>query len=209
MIVDDHPVVVAGFSALINARPDLKVCCNSDRHDEALALARQRRPDAVIVDISLAEGNGLDLVKHLVALEPPPRIIVCSMHDEPFYVQRSLQAGAMGFLSKQEATADVITAVREVLAGRRYLSAELRARMEAEPGGRWAGIDDLSSRELQVFTMISDGDGLKRIADQLHLSSKTVESHRENIKRKLGVASTAELNQYAFQWRFEHSRGGR
>lgn len=205
LVVDDHPLVRAGLRALIGDEPDLVVCCEAAGVSEALALVDDRRPDVAIVDLSLAEGSGLDLVRRLHARHPDTRLLVCSMHDESLFAARSLKAGAHGYVSKHEATERVVEAVHRVLAGGRYLSAAMTQRLADGDAGRvQTSVDDLSNRELEVFALIGRGVSTAQIAQQLHLSVKTVETHRENIKRKLNLANGSELLRYAAQWTLEN-----
>lgn len=200
MIVDDHPLLRAGLAALIGIEPDLKVCCEAATADTALAMARDTRPDLVIVDISLAEGSGLELVRRLAAMTPAPRMLVCSMHDEALFAQRALNAGAMGYINKQEATTRVIEAIRRVLSDKIYLSERMTERMRQTDTADPPSVDILSDRELEVFGLIGQGCQSSKIAEQLHLSVKTVETHRENIKKKLNLKSGSELTRYAVEW---------
>lgn len=200
MIVDDHPLLRAGIAAMIRNEPDLEFCCESDSADEALVLARDSQPDLVIVDLTLTEGSGLELIKRLTNRDPAPRILVCSMHDESLFAQRALDAGASGYINKHEATSHIIDAIRRVLAGRVYLSERMLQRRDDRPD---ASVHQLSDRELEVLGLIGQGLGPSRIAGQLHISIKTVETHRENIKKKLRLASGNELTRYAMQWLLE------
>lgn len=207
MIVDDHPLLRLGLSRLIEGDGDIEVCCEADTIGEALRLAQAKAPDLVISDLSLADGNGLDLIKRLRAAHPNVRILVCSMHDEALFAYRALDAGAMGYICKEEATLRIVDAVRQVLSGKIWLSDAMTERMLQgfSHGGLSSrrGIDSLSNRELEVFGMIGRGVKTSEIAEQLHLSVKTVESHRENIKKKLNLDSGSELNRYAMQWALE------
>jgi DNA-binding NarL/FixJ family response regulator len=202
LIVDDHPLVRAGLKALIGNERDLCVCAEAAGFADALALADQQVPDLAIVDLSLTEGSGLELVKRLHARRPEIRLLVCSMHDEYLFAERVLKAGARGYIGKQEATDHVVEAIRQVLGGSVYLSPAMTQRMLlGMTGTRPATADDLTDREL--LSLIGKGHGTARIAEQLHLSVKTVENHREKIKRKLNLASGSELTRYAVQWALE------
>jgi DNA-binding NarL/FixJ family response regulator len=208
LIVDDHPLVRAGIAALIAGEPDLVVCAETGTYGEALELARSSEPDLAIVDLSLAQGSGLELLRRLKSTRPGVRVLVCSMHDESLFAQRSLNAGAMGYINKQEATSHVIEAVRRVLSGRIYLSTRMTERMlqglsRAGAVGGVPSIADLTDRELQVFGLIGNGLPSSQIAQQLHLSVKTVEAHREKIKKRLNLRSASELTRYAVQWTLE------
>lgn len=203
MIVDDHPLLRGGIAALIENEPDLEVCGESENVDDALALAHTSLPDLVIVDLTLAEGNGLDLVKRLASGDASPAILVCSMHDESLFAPRALAAGAQGYLSKKEAPTNLISAIRRILSGRIYLSERMDKHLQQKTGHP-AGIQGLSDRELAVFELIGRGQGPSEIARQLYISVKTVESHRENIKKKLQLDSGMELTRHALQWVMEH-----
>lgn len=210
LIVDDHPLVRTGLASLIGGEPDLEVCGETDGIDDAMALVRATAPDMLVVDLSLANGNGLELVKRVRAYSEAIRMLVCSMHDEALFAYRALNAGAMGYIGKEEATTHVIDAIRQVLKGRIWLSTRMteRALEGIVQGGlpsHGATVDNLSDRELEVFGLIGRGLGPGAIAEQLHLSIKTIETHRENIKRKLNLRSGSELTRLALHWTFEQS----
>ncbi len=208
LIVDDHPLVRAGIAALIGHERDLEVCGETGTFGEALELAFLTEPDLAIVDLSLADGSGLELVKRLKVRQPGVRLLVCSMHEESLFAQRALNAGAMGYINKQEATSHVIEAIHRVLQGKVYLTQRMTdqvlqglARGSAADGA--PSIRDLTDRELEVFSLIGRGVATSHIAEQLHLSVKTVEAHRDKIKKKLNLASGSELTRYAVQWTLE------
>jgi DNA-binding NarL/FixJ family response regulator len=210
LIVDDHPLVRLGLSSLIEAEADLEVCGETGKIGEALDLAGRFEPDVAIVDLSLADGNGLELVKRLAAQHKDLRILVCSMHDESLFAQRVLGAGAMGYINKQEATTHIIRAVRHLLDGKVWLSESMTERMLQciAHGGSTptaAGIESLSDRELEVFGLTGQGMGPSQIAENLHLSVKTVETHKQKIKKKLNLHSGIELTRLAMQWMLEQS----
>jgi DNA-binding NarL/FixJ family response regulator len=210
LVVDDHPLVRAGFKALIDSEPDLLVCAEAATCAQALALAEQAAPDLAVVDLSLLEGSGLDLIKRMHARFPGVRLLVCSMHDESVFAERTLKAGARGYIGKQEATDHVVEAIRKVLSGEVYLSPAMTQRMLIGlADGQPASPRDLTDRELEVLTLIGRGLGTGQVAEQLHLSVKTVENHREKIKRKLKLASAGELARYAIQWALGRSDDGR
>ena len=205
LLVDDHPLVRFGLTRLIEDEPDLEICGETGRISEALELARSMLPDLVVIDLSLADGNGLDLVKRLRAHYDDIRILVCSMHDESLFAQRSITAGARGYINKQEATTHIIDAIRHVLSGKVWLSQQMTERLlqgmvEGQSEPKVATIDKLSDRELEVFALIGRGMGPTQIAEQLHLSVKTIETHREKIKKKLNLRSGSELSRWAIQW---------
>jgi DNA-binding NarL/FixJ family response regulator len=209
LIVDDHPLVRAGLTALIQAEPDLEVCGETGTFQGALDLFRERAPDLAVVDLSLAEGSGIELVRRLAAHGSRTRVLVCSMHDESLFAQRALHAGANGYIAKDEATSHVIEAIRQVLSGKVYLSGRMTERLlQSAAGGGPAphgppAIRKLSDREIEVFDLIGRGLSASRIAEQLHLSVKTIEAHRAKIKRKLNLTSAGELTRCAVQWVLE------
>ena len=205
MIVDDHPLVRRGIASVIDSEADLRVCCEADSIADALQRVRDGRPDLLIVDLSLGDGSGLDLVKRLRAQDPHLKILVCSMHDEQLFAQRALAAGANGYIGKEQATEHVVDAVRHVLDGRTWLSRDMTERALSGVTRGQADfardpVGSLSDRELEVFELIGRGCGPSQIAEQIHLSVKTVETHREKIKRKLGLRSGVELTRRALQW---------
>jgi DNA-binding NarL/FixJ family response regulator len=192
---------------MLEAHPQhFAVCGEADSAAETLRVLRDARPDVAIVDLSLDGGNGLELVKKLTALEGHPQVLVYSMHDEALFAERSLRAGAKGYLNKQESTEAVYDAIRRVASGRMYLSAAMTDRLLSRQvaGGTEIGAESemtlLSDRELEVFELIGQGVATRQIAERLHLSPKTIETYRENIKHKLGLANAAELAQHAVQW---------
>jgi len=212
LIVDDHPLVQTGLTSLIEREPDLEICGRSASIGEALELVRSTSPDLAIVDLSLADGNGLTLVKRLRASHSHIRTLVCSMHDEALFAYRAIKAGAMGYIGKEEATTKVVDAIRRVLSGKVWLSANMSDRVfeglvsgGSVPAG--SSVDNLSDRELEVFELIGRGLGASQLAERLHLSVKTIESHRENIKKKLGLRSAAELTRRAMQWSLDQDEG--
>ena len=205
LIVDDHPIMREGLSTLINLEPDLVVCGEAGDGDSALAALAESKPDLVILDLSLPGITGFELIRQMKKLKPRLPILVVSMHDETFSAERALRAGALGYLMKSEATVQVITAIRCVLKGDAYVSESMTSHMIARlvAGGRAAEVSPVerfSDREFEVFRLVGRGHSTSRIAKELHLSVKTVESHRANIKRKLGVKDATELLQYAVGW---------
>lgn len=210
LIVDDHPLVRRGLGELIADEPDLDVCGEADDVGEALLRVDADKPDLVIIDISLKTGNGVDLIKRIKARGSDVKMLVSSMHDESLFAERVLRAGALGYVSKDEPPETVIFAVREVLAGRYYLNSQSKDELlRRAVGGRKAftgtSIENLSDRELEVFELIGQGVTTREIADRLHLSIKTIESHRENIKAKLDLKNAAELSRHAVGWIMEKS----
>lgn len=209
MIVDDHPVVREGLAALISVDSTLKVCCNAGDITTAIEMANEHHPDVAIVDISLQNENGLDLVRRLSSNHGSLRVLVLSMYDDSIYGERAFAAGAMGYLNKHVAGRLITTAIHRVNEGQLYLSDDLTQKLltqkltdtaSAEPGAT----STLTNRELDVFRMIGMGNSTADIAAQLHLSAKTVEAHRQNIKRKLGLHKSAELSRAAAHWVLEN-----
>lgn len=209
LIVDDHPMVREGLSIRISTQRDLQVCGEAATESEALALVRQTLPDLVIVDISLKDGHGLDVIKQVKAHHPHVKMLVLSGYQETLYAERALRAGALGYLNKQESNDKVLEAIRTVLSGERFLSPDMTRRLvNVALGGAdesKSPIELLSDRELEIFRLIGEGQTSGAIAHQLHLSTHTIDTHRENIKRKLGARNAAELNRQAVQWVMESS----
>jgi DNA-binding NarL/FixJ family response regulator len=206
LLVDDHPIVRQGLTEMINHEKDLTVCGTAEDLHKALDQISVLGPDLVVVDISLKGSNGIELLKNIKVRYPKMRVLMLSMHDESLYAIRALRAGASGYIMKQEATEKVLTAIRQVLKGEVYLSDKMEKRMMQQlVGGRavrtGSPIEDLSDRELEVFGLIGQGHGTRQIAEELHLSIKTIESHRAHIKEKLNLKNAAELVQHAIQWR--------
>ncbi len=210
LVVDDHPLIREGLAARIASQPDLEVCGEAADVDEALALVDREKPELVIVDLTLRGGHGLDLIKKAGQRRPPPKMLVLSAHDESLYAQRVLQAGALGYINKQEAQDHVIDAISVVLRGERYMSDGMLRRLAGSAIGpgkpRASGIESLSDREIEIFELIGCGRTTRTIAEQLHLSIHTVETHRENIRAKLGLRSGSELVRSAVQWVLEAGR---
>jgi DNA-binding NarL/FixJ family response regulator len=204
LIVDDHPIVRQGLRRMIEPEPDLVVCGEVQTEREARAAIRALAPDVVIVDISLAQGDGLELVRDVHAQRPELPMLVLSMHDELIYAERLLAAGASGYIMKQAASDQLLIALRKVLVGETYLSESLAGNLgRIDSGGAGFSadpIDRLSNRELQVLSLIGRGLSSREAAEALGLSVKTVETHRQSLKRKLNLATNAQLLQYAINW---------
>ncbi len=205
LVVDDHPIVRQGLALLINREPDLVVCGEAEEAQGALHVLSSSRPDVLIVDISLNGPDGLDLLKTIRTTHPTLPVLILSMHDESIYAERALRAGANGYIMKQEATEKVLVAVRRILSGEIYVSDRIANKMLKHyiTGAgtlRNSSIADLSDRELEVFRLIGEGHGTRQIAEELHLSIKTVESYQAHIKEKLSLRSARELMQHAIQW---------
>ena len=204
-LVDDHPLVREHLRSLLEREPDLAVCGEAADGPTALSLIAQQEPDLVILDISLKRSHGLELLKDLQGLRPALPVLVLSMHDEALYAERSLRAGAKGYITKEEATVNVLQAIRKVLAGHIYLSERMFERfvqkMGREGKSPWSSpLELLTDRELEVFQMIGRGMGTREIAEELKLGIKTVESYRARIKEKLRLADANKLMQHAVQW---------
>jgi DNA-binding NarL/FixJ family response regulator len=204
-LVDDHPLVREHLTALLQAQADLEVCGEAADAPSAMSLIAQRAPDLVILDISLKRSNGLELIKNLKEMRPCLPVLVLSMHDETLYAERSLRAGALGYITKEEATVNILSAVRRVLSGQVYLSERMAGRlMKRMVGGAvtelTSPLEVLTDRELEVFQMLGQGLGTRQIAEELRLGIKTVESYRARIKEKLRLADGNQLLQHAIQW---------
>jgi len=209
LVVDDHPLVRAGLRSLINRQPDLVMCGEVGSIHDAIELARTESPDLVLVELSLPDGNGIDLIKRLKAHEPDVKMLVCSMRDESLFAERAINAGARGFLNKHQCTEEVLEAIRQVLAGGIYLSETMVERVingfAKKKDASASSIAELSDRELEVFGLIGQGLSTSKIAERLHLSIKTIETHREKIKRKLQLATGGELVRHAVQWQMDQA----
>jgi DNA-binding NarL/FixJ family response regulator len=198
MLVDDHPVMREGLAQLINHESDLSICGQYEDAAQAFAAVATLCPDLAIIDLSLKGSSGLELVKNIRASHPKIRILVLSMYDESLYAERVLRAGAAGYIMKQEASEKVLDAVRQVLAGAVYVSEKMGSKLMhqlvgGKPSQGVSSIERLSDRELEVFGLIGQGKGTRQIAEILHLSVKTIESHRAHIKEKLSLKDSNEL----------------
>jgi DNA-binding NarL/FixJ family response regulator len=203
LIVDDHPIVRQGVAMLINQEVDLRVCCEASNSEEGRLMNMQCKPHLAIVDLSLAGLSGLELIKQLRADAPDLLILMMSMHDENVYAERVLQAGARGYLMKQETPSTMLEAIRQVLRGEIYLSERMHATLLhrlAHHQDHPSPIQSLSSAEFEVLHLIGLGYGTSEIARMLDRSPKTIEAHRANIKSKLDLSSGADLNRFAINW---------
>ncbi|MCR9230816.1 response regulator transcription factor [Gimesia chilikensis] len=208
MIVDDHPIVREGYSRLIEREDNLQVCAEADSKSVALNQIMNDPPDLVIVDISLKDGSGLELIKDIKAQFKQIKMLAVSMHDENLFAERCIRAGALGFVNKQQAPEQLVTAIHRVLSGKVFLSSEITERMICRSIGsvnysEESPIETLSDRELEVFEQIGLGETTRQIAEKLNLSPKTVETYRENIKHKLNLDNATELIRNAIQWVLE------
>ena len=210
-LVDDHPLVREWLANLINQQADLVVCGEAESAPQALQQIETSGPDVIIVDITLAQGSGLDLIKDVRGIYPRAAIIVLSMHEESLYAERALRAGARGYVMKKESTKKILVAIRQVLEGKLYISDKFAATIaERFIDGKNQGaspIEGLSDRELQVFVMIGQGIETRQIAESLHISIKTVQVYCARIKEKLNLANATELVREAIRWH-EASKAG-
>ena len=209
MIVDDHALVRHGVAELISHEPDLEVCGDAEDSDDALREIESSQPHLVVLDVSLKSTSGIELIKRIQLHHEHVRILVLSMHDESLFAERALRAGAHGYINKQAPTEKVIAAMRHVLQGKIYLSPQitdlfLHRFANGDPATAGNSVERLSDRELEVFGLIGQGLSTREIAERLHLSVKTIETHREHIKEKLGLKSGAELSRHAVQWALEN-----
>ena len=210
-VVDDHPLLRQGLAMLINREPDLAVCGEAEEAHTAMKALAARRPDILIADISLNGPDGLDLLKNLRAYYPDLPVLILSMHDESIYAERALRAHANGYIMKQEATEKVLVAVRQILAGDIYLSDKLAKKLLHQyingSSAARSELSILSDRELEVFRLIGEGHSTRQIAEDLHLSVKTVETYQAHIKEKLSLHSGRELVQRAIQSKMQSKNG--
>ena len=205
VVVDDHPLLREGVMQLVNRQSDLTCCGEADSVATAEAVALAQQPDLMLLDLRLGHTDALDLIGSLRQQVPQMAILVISQHDQPVYAQRALRAGARGYVIKQQATEEVLSAIRTVLAGQIYLSRKLGVCMLGALFGRTrdlgdGGVERLSDRELQVFGMLGAGLGTVKVATELKLSVKTIETYRETIKHKLGLRDAADLVRHATAW---------
>lgn len=203
-IIDDHPLFSRGLAQLIETQKSLKVIGTAKDRSEALDIISKSSPDLAIVDLNLGQEDGLELIKDILSFKPQTKILVLSMHDERFYAERAIKAGASGYIMKEEAESQVINAIQTVINGDIYLSEKEKERIsnldKDSSEKSFDTISELSDRQLQIFTLIGKGLGTVEIATKLNLSIKTIDTHKENIKAKLHCASSAELRQMAIEW---------
>ena len=205
LIVDDHPIVRQGLVQMLGHEPDMEACGEAESAAEALKAIAAAAPDAAIVDLSLKDSSGLELLKDIRVRYPRLPVLVLSVYDESMYAERALRAGARGYMMKEEAAEKVVTAIRRILAGQIYLSEAMASRLlhvlvDGRPDAGLSPAERLSDRELEVFQLIGQGFGNTEIARRLHLSPKTVETYRGHIKEKLNLSGATELLQHAIQW---------
>lgn len=209
LILDDHPMMREGLAQIIGNEADLQVCGEAGTGKEVIDLLTRLKPDLLLADISLPDKNGLEVIKDVRAMHPDVAMLVISMHDESLYAERALRAGARGYIMKQEGGKKLMEAIRQVLSGKIYVSEKISATiLEAFSGGPDKGTDPtiqkLTDREFEILQLIGYGRGTREISEQLHLSLKTVEAHRANIKRKLHLKGAPDLVRYAVRWVESH-----
>jgi DNA-binding NarL/FixJ family response regulator len=205
LVVDDHPFMRAGIAQLINQQADLEVCGEAGNTADALRAVAQLRPDLVLSDLTMADRGGLEFIKDLQAAGVSPPVLVVSMHDETIYAERVLRAGARGYIMKEAGGESLLGAIRQVLRGEVYVSPKLAAGLlenlsGRRPRGSDSPIKQLTDREFEIFQLIGQGKSTQDIAAQLHLSPKTVDVHRGNIKTKLALKDATSLVRHAVRW---------
>ena len=205
LLVDDHPIVRQGLALLIDREADLSVCGEAEGAHTAFHAIEALHPDIVVLDISLSGPDGLDVLKEIRMKIAGLPVLILSMHDESIYAERAMRAGANGYIMKQEATEKVLIAIRRILQGDVYLSDRLTSTMlqqfvRGTAPAKSSPLVNLTDRELEVFRLIGEGHGTRRIADELHLSVKTIESYQAHIKEKLALRNARELVQHAIEW---------
>ena len=204
-LVDDHPIVRRGLAELINQEQDMRVCAEAGNADAAVAVITEKCPDISLVDISLGNSNGLNLIGRLRNECPDMKILVLSMHDEKLYAERVLKAGAQGYVMKEEATEHVVEAIRAVMTGQIHLSKQMAGHIwhdcpQAENGAGKSPVSSLTNRELEVFELIGRGMTTREISQHLDLGVKTIETYRARIKQKLNLKNAVDLVRHATQW---------
>jgi DNA-binding NarL/FixJ family response regulator len=213
LIIEDHPLLRQGIAALVNSEKTWSVCGEISDPRETISAIQKTNPDAIILDLSLHGTSGIEVLKNIKAQFPKIRVLILSMHDEVIYAPRALRAGALGYVMKHEAPEKVVEALRKVLNDEVSLSPQMGARMLNSFTGKRDGlaspVDLLSDRELEVFTLLGQGNGTREISEKLHLSVKTIESHRAHIKEKLNLENATELVRHAIQWVNSENMGER
>jgi DNA-binding NarL/FixJ family response regulator len=209
VVVEDHPVLCDGLRQLMNSQPDLACVGVADNTSDAKRLAEQCEPDLMVLDLRLKGGDALDFIKTLRVEHPEVKVLVLSQYDELIFAERTLRAGASGYIMKENATDEVLRAVRKVLAGELYFSERVAAAMvqrtlREKPSASRVGVERLSDREMQVFQLLGASYTPREIAEQFRLSRKTIETHCEKIKHKLSLHNAAELKQFARRWAVEN-----
>jgi DNA-binding NarL/FixJ family response regulator len=204
-LVDDHPLVREWLTNLINQQPDLEVCGECESAPQALQKIIELNPDVAVVDISLKDSSGVELIKSLRQAHPKVQVLVLSMHEESLYAERALRAGARGYVMKRETTRKVIEAIHTVLAGKLYLSDHVKEALatrlvDKAAAGNQTPPELLSDRELEVFEMLGRGQGTRLIAENLNVSVKTVQAYCARMKEKMGLSNATELLREAIRW---------
>lgn len=210
LIVDDHPAVREALAIRIAQTPDLRICGEAADIAEALQLIESTQPDVAVIDITLKSGDGIDLIKRIKARGEKIRLLVWSMHSESLYAERALRAGALGYITKEQATDRIVETIRQVLAGKVFLSPAMSEQMlhravgEREQSVGRSPVNTLADRELQVFRLLGQAVNTLEIAKRLHLSVKTIETYRNRIRQKLELSNAAELVRHATKWVMEN-----
>ena len=209
IVVEDHPVLLDGLRQLIGSQPDLACVGAADNTSDAKRVVEQSKPDLMVLDLRLKAGDALELLKSVRVEHPQLKMLVLSQYDELIFAERALRAGASGYIMKENATDEVLRAVRKVLAGELYFServaaAVLQRTLREKPSASRAGVEALSDREMQVFQLLGASYRTREIAEQFHLSRKTIETHCEKIKHKLNLHTAAELKEFARKWATEN-----
>lgn len=204
VLVDDHPIVRERLAEVLAREPELTICGEAESRQQALEIIAATNPDLAIIDLSLKNSHGLDLIKDLHGLYPDLLILVLSMHDGALHAERAIRAGANGYITKQEATKKIILAVRRVLEGGLYLNESLSAQISSQMFGnrnrQFGGIDRLTNQELRVLELLGRGYAMRQIAEVMSLNVKTIETYRSRIKEKLALDDATQVLRYAIQW---------
>ncbi len=212
LLVDDHPVFRRGIAGLISDEPDFEVAAEASDSLTALTAMREKEPDLALVDVSLPSHNGIELVKLMLAERPKLKILMLSMHDESLYALRALRAGAKGYVMKAEAMTSVLEALRKVAGGEIYVSEKIANQLifkaiKSDNAGVGSPVDSLSDRELEVLELLGRGYPSRDIAERLHLSVKTIETHRAHIKEKMNFKDASEMIRFAVEWTAQQANG--
>ena len=205
LVIDDHPMMRAGLVQLINNQPDMIVCAEAGQPTEVFAVISQARPDMVLTDLTMPGRGGLDFIKDLLALRPELPILVMSLHDELIFAERCLRAGARGYIMKEAGSVNLLAALRRVIDGQTHVSPSVSESIMGnlsarKPRGSSSPIHALSDREFEVFERVGQGKSTREIAEEMHLSPKTIDVHRANIRAKLGLKDVTALVRYAVRW---------
>jgi len=204
-LIDDHPLVREWLANVINQQADLMVCGQAEGREGSIEAIQKKRPDVAIVDISLKDCSGFDLITEIRKAAPATEVIVLSMHDSALYARRAIRAGAAGYVVKRETTRKICHAIREVLNGSRYISQETVEAVDGPGPAEEVDLTLLSDRELEIFRFLGLGNPTRQIADTLGISIKTVQVHCGNIREKLGIQGSTELLSAAVRWNEHHA----